>query len=88
MFASAFDSATADEVTELAKVGIIHALLVVGEIRDRILHGLCASRDGSEQLAIVDQGFNLAFPKLRASLIKPGVILGGIFAKGSLSDGG
>lgn len=88
MLTSAFHSPNTDEVTLLAEAGIIHALAIMGEIRDSRMDNFGSSRDRSEQLAVMDQGLDLAFPQLGSRLFQPVLILGSIFTKNSFSDGG
>ena len=62
LLATTFDRTGADKVAKLAKTGIIHTFLVVGEVSHSIVNWLSSARDYVEQLTIVDQGFNLALP--------------------------
>ena len=62
MLTSTFHCTAADEIALLAKTGIIHTFLVMGEIRDGGMDSFCCSGDRSEQLAVMDQSIDLAFP--------------------------
>lgn len=45
MFSGTFDRATSDKITLLAETGIIHAFLVVAEVRNGVMDSFVGGRD-------------------------------------------